>query len=132
MAIVWKTLRVALKGSANRSLLILGSFSILIARIWMPAIESLDVLDLIYYMQALLFPIMLLALSLDEVEETYKQVSALLDQKTQSGEGLQFIPDNSLDITLIANSVGYYFLGINVPKAWLVTKKRKCSANTGR
>jgi PAS domain S-box-containing protein len=106
LAIVWKILRVAPKGSASRSLLILSSFSILIARIWMPAIESLDFFDLIYYMEVLLFPIMLLALNLDEVEKTYRKVSALLEQKTQSEEDLQFILDNSLDITLITNNVG--------------------------
>ncbi|MFT4888118.1 MAG: PAS domain S-box-containing protein [Pseudohongiellaceae bacterium] len=106
MAIVWKILRVTPKGSASRNLLILSSFSILIARIWMPAIESLGFLDLIYYMEVLLFPIMLLALNLDEVEKTYRKVSALLDQKTQSEEDLQFILDNSLDVTLIADNVG--------------------------
>lgn len=106
IAIAWKILVIAAKNSASRSLLILSSFSILLARIWMPAIDSFDFLDLIYYMEVLLFPIMLMALNLDDVEKTYKKVAQLLKQKTQSEEDLQFILDNSLDITLIANNVG--------------------------
>lgn len=106
IAIVWKILAIAAKNSASRSLLILSSFSILLARIWMPAIDSFDFFDLIYYMEVLLFPIMLLALNLDEVEKTYRKASELLSQKMQSEEDLQFILDNSLDITLIANNVG--------------------------
>jgi hypothetical protein len=49
----------------------------------MPAIKSLDILDLIYYVQALLFTIMSLALSLDEVEKTYS-VNVISQLATQT------------------------------------------------
>lgn len=105
-AIVWKIQTIAAKKSASRCLLILSSLSILLTRLWIPAIESFVFIDLIYYIEVLLFPMMLLALNLDEVEKTYRKVSRLLKQKTQSEEDLQFILDNSLDITLISNNVG--------------------------
>ena len=79
---------------------------LLLARISIPAIESIALIDLIYYIEVLLFPIMLMALNLVDVEKTQKMVSELLTEKTQSEEDLQFILDNSIDIILTANNVG--------------------------
>jgi PAS domain S-box-containing protein len=105
-AIARETIAVAPSDSASRGLLILSSMSLLLVRIWIPAIESIALIDLIYYIDVLLFPIMLMALNLDYVEKTKKMVSKLLTEKTQSEEDLQFILDNSIDIILTANNVG--------------------------
>lgn len=106
MTIVWEILKISEKKSASRCILVLSSSALFLARISIPGIGSFDLLFLVYYMEVLLFPIMLLALNLSEVEKTHKQVSQLLTLKTQSEEDIQFILDNSLDITLTTNNVG--------------------------
>lgn len=106
IAIAWKILKISARNSASRGLLILSSLTLLVARICIPGIDSFDFLFLVYYFEVLLFPIMLLALNLDEIEKTHKKVSQLLSEKTQSEEDIQFVLDNSIDITLIADNVG--------------------------
>ena len=105
-AITLKIITIATRDSASRGLLILSSMLLLLARILIPAIDSIALIDLIYYIEVLLFPVMLMALNLVDVEKKQKTVSELLTEKTQSEEDLQFILDNSIDIILTANNVG--------------------------
>ena len=105
-ALFWASWSIATP-SSGRNLLLLSSLTLFVARAWLPAtLESLDLLYLIYYMEVLMFPIMAMALNLTEVEATHGKVQALLKKQTQSEKDLQFILDNSLDITLIADNVG--------------------------
>lgn len=106
LAITWKILEISERNSVTRCVLILSSLGLLSARIAIPGIASFDLLFLVYYIEVLLFPVMLLALNLNEVEKTHKKVSQLLTLKIQSEEDIQFILDNSLDITLTTNNVG--------------------------
>lgn len=106
LAIVGTAIRIPARNSSGRNLLVLSSMALVLSRIWLPAITSLDLLYLIYYMEVLLFPIVLTGLNLTEVEFAYKKVQNLLEEKTQSEKDLQFILDHSLDIILISDNIG--------------------------
>lgn len=106
LAIVWAVWRLKSRFSAGWFMLSLSTLALFIVRVLIPAIESIELLYLVYYMEVLLFPTAISALGLIEVEMTHDRVRALLDSQTQSRSDLQFIIDNSLDIILTADNVG--------------------------
>ncbi len=106
LIVVWKILQIGNKPSSSRTLMIMCGVSWLLIRCWEPAIESIDLINLVYYMGVLMFPMMMMALNLSEVEYTHQKVHSLLIDRTQAKEDLQFILDHSLDIILITDTVG--------------------------
>lgn len=61
---------------------------------------------LLYYLDVLIFPILVSVLVLAEIESTHSKLSQLLSEKTRSEADLAFILDNSVDIILTVNSAG--------------------------
>ena len=68
--------------------------------------DSTDMVYLLYYLDVLMFPVLVSALVLAEVENAHFQVSTLLDEKSRSEEDLRFILDNSMDIILTVSNAG--------------------------
>jgi len=104
--IAWTATRKKEKLTSGKVLLILSSFSILLLRSVVPAVEDLELYYLLYYVEVLFFPIMLTALNLLETENTHRRLQLLHEEKAQSEEDLQFILDNSLDIIFMVNEFG--------------------------
>ena len=104
--IVWRSWHTGKSASPSRIFLLMTSVSLLIIRSWQPALELGDLFFLVYYMEMLIFPMMLAALMLSEVEYAHLQVKSMLTDKTQSEEDLQFILDHTVDIILVADEVG--------------------------
>lgn len=104
--IAWMLTRSHLPHSPSKLFLLPASLALVVIRCLIPAIESDNLFNLLYYMEALLFPILLIALTLQEVEEAYQKVDQLLEQQKLSVRDLRFILDNSLDVILTANEGG--------------------------
>lgn len=98
--------RVGEKFSSSRILLLFSSFALLILRAWLPVASSLELVYLLYFMELLLFPVLLTGLHLYEVQRTHEKVEALLRRRTQSEANVQFILDYSMDIIVAVNSAG--------------------------
>lgn len=92
--------------SPSRIFLVMTGLALLALRSYMPALDYGEYFLLIYYMELVLFPMMLLGFLLLEVEIANRRVNDLLAEKSQSEKDLQFILDNSLDLTVIASEVG--------------------------
>lgn len=106
LGMLWVSASVGNGWSPARFLLTGTSFTLLVLRLWMSGLELGETFYLIIYMEYLVFPMMLAAMTLVESELTRQRVQLLLEQRTQAGEDLQFIVDNSDDIILIADEVG--------------------------
>ena len=91
---------------SSRIFLLLSSTALLAIRSWLPALELGTLFYLVYYMEVLMFPMMLAALNLSEIENANRKVRALLADRVQSEKDLQFILDYSLDVILVANEAG--------------------------
>lgn len=98
--------RVGLRSSTSRILLLISSFALLSLRIGMPASSSMEMVYLVYFLELLLFPVLLTALHLSEVQSTHEKVKALLRRRTQSEANVQFILDHSMDIIVAVDSAG--------------------------
>ena len=94
------------KLSPSRFFLSMTSTLLLIVRAASPAIEDVDTFLLVYYMELLLFPVMMAALVLTEVEFAHDRVEKLLADELQREKDLRFILDHSLDVILTTDDVG--------------------------
>jgi len=98
--------RVVVKSSASRILLRISSFALLVLRLGIPVSSSMEMVYLVYFLELMLFPVLLTALHLSEVQSTHEKVKALLRRRTQSEANVQFILDYSMDIIVAVNSAG--------------------------
>ncbi|MFT7472119.1 MAG: PAS domain S-box-containing protein [Kiritimatiellia bacterium] len=98
--------RVGVRSSTSRILLLVSSFALLSLRAGIPASGSIEMVYLLYFMELLLFPVLLTSLHLFEVQATHEKVKALLRRRTQSEANVQFILDHSMDIIVAVNSAG--------------------------
>ena len=99
-------LRLRVKSSASGIFLLVSSFALLVLRVGIPASSSMEMVYLLYFMELLLFPVLLTALHLSEVQAVHEKVKALLRRRTQSEANVQFILDNSVDIIVAVDSAG--------------------------
>ena len=104
--IVWRSWLTSDTLSPSRFFLLMTSILLLIVRAASPAIEFGDTYLLVYYMELLLFPVMMAALVLTEVEFAHHRVEKLLADEMQREKDLQFILDHSLDVILTTDEVG--------------------------
>ncbi len=98
--------RVSLKSSTSRVLLLISSVVLLILRLGIPISSSMEIVYLLYFLELMLFPALLSALHLFEVQSTHEKVKALLRRRIQSEANVQFILDYSMDIIVAVNSAG--------------------------
>ena len=106
LTLVWAAAQISTGWTPGRFLMVGLSLMLLVLRFAVTGMELGDTFYLLYYVECLLFPMLIAALILTESELTQRRVSDLLAERTQSGEDLQFIVDNSDDIVLVANEVG--------------------------
>lgn len=92
--------------SAGWVLLVVTGLGLLFLRVYVPFLEESLLFYLFYYIENLLFPLLLAALVVLELETTNHTVKQLLEQREQSSQDLQFIVDSSLDVILITDLVG--------------------------
>jgi PAS domain S-box-containing protein len=98
--------RVSLKSSTSQILLLISSFALLSLRAIIPVASSIELVYLIYFLQLMLFPVLLTALHLSEVQTTHEKIKSLLRRRIQSEANVQFILDNSMDVIVAVNSAG--------------------------
>jgi PAS domain-containing protein len=106
LLIFLQLLKVGAESSTSRILLLGSSFALLALRAGIPASNSIELVYLLYFMELLLFPVLLTSLHLSEVQATHEKVKSLLRRRTQSEANVQFILDYSMDIIVAANSAG--------------------------
>jgi PAS domain-containing protein len=106
LLIFLQLLRVGVESSTSRVLLLVSSFALLALRAGIPASNSIEMVYLLYFMELLLFPVLLTSLHLSEVQATHEKVKTLLSRRTQSEANVQFILDHSMDIIVAVNSAG--------------------------
>ncbi len=104
--LLWRAIRTGNNFTPGKLILVLASLIMLLIRCVLPALEVDDFYLLIYYMEYLSFTLLLVALVLYELEFSKQQVGALLAERIQSEQELQFIVDNSLDVILVTDNVG--------------------------
>lgn len=104
--ILWNTWQISQQWQPSRILLVVSSILLLAIRGWIPYLDVGDLYYLAYYIELLMFPIMLGALDLSEVENAHQRVRSLLADQSQSRKDLQFILDNSLDVILVTDEAG--------------------------
>jgi PAS domain S-box-containing protein len=92
--------------SASRILFSLAALSLLMIRTMLPSMEADDIYSIVYYLELLAYPIIVIGLMLAEVENTNKRINDLLADKARSEADLKFIVNNTLDIILVSNEVG--------------------------
>ena len=91
---------------ASKMFLVAASSAYLIIRGLSPALGVTDISLVLYYIEFILFTIMLATFLLYELEFSNERVQKLLDDISQSESDLQFIVDNSLDVILVADPIG--------------------------
>lgn len=105
-AILWQIRLTQISTVSGRILLVLCAISLVAIRVSLLVIEGTQMVYLLYYLDVLIFPILVSVLVLAEMENTHTQVKQLLSEKTQSAADLTFILDNSVDIILTVNNAG--------------------------
>lgn len=105
-AILWKIRNTNISTLCGRTLLILCALSLVAIRASLLIVNASEMVYLLYYLDVLLFPILVSVLVLAEIENTQSRLSKLLNEKTRSEADLAFILDNSVDIILTVNNAG--------------------------
>lgn len=105
-ALLWKIRYTEISTLSGRILLILCATSLVSIRASLVIVQSVEMVYLLYYLDVLIFPILVSVLVLAEIENTHSRVNELLSEKTQSEADLVFILDNSVDIILTVNNAG--------------------------
>ncbi len=104
--IVWQSWRVRPGLSAGKLFLGATSLALLAIRIYVPFLGLSDFFYLIYYLENLLFPLLLASITVLELESANQRIAALHEQRKQSEQELQFVVDNALDVILMTDQVG--------------------------
>jgi PAS domain S-box-containing protein len=105
-AILWKIRSTEISTLSGRILLVLCATALVAIRVSLLIIEGTQMVYLLYYLDVLIFPILVSVLVLAEMENTHSQVNRLLDEKIRSEADLAFILDNSVDVILTVNDAG--------------------------
>lgn len=105
-AIVLFARKIGNESPTSRKTIVWGGSVLLLLRIWLPAIETFTLTEIVYYIEVIVFPVLAATLALSEFELAHQQVKNLLAEKTQTMQELQFIFDNSMDTILITDNVG--------------------------
>lgn len=106
IAVVWKIRRTAISALSGKVLLMLSGIALVTIRISINIVDAIEMIYLLFYLDVLIFPILVSALALAEVEDAHSQVSDLLKERTRSEADVRFIIDNSLDIILTVSGAG--------------------------
>jgi len=106
LAIIWKMRQIEFSALTGKILLVLSGSALAVIRISLLIVDSTELVYLLYYLDVLVFPILVTILVLAEVEKAHAQVSALLKEKTRSETDFRFILDNTEDIILTVNEAG--------------------------
>jgi len=106
LAILWQVRHTKINALSGRILLVLSAAALVTIRVALLLADSTEMVYLLYYLDVLMFPVLVSALILAEVENAHFQVSTLLDEKSKSEEDLRFILDNSMDIILTVSKAG--------------------------
>ncbi|PCI78635.1 MAG: hypothetical protein COB20_06425 [SAR86 cluster bacterium] len=106
LLIFLQLLRVGGDFSTSQILLLVSSFALLSLRAGMPVSSSMEIVYLVYFLELMLFPVLLTALHLSEVQTAHEKVKVLLRRRIQSEANVQFILDYSMDIIVAVNSAG--------------------------
>lgn len=106
LAIIWKIRHTKIAALSGKILLALSGVSLLSIRIALLIVDSTDIIYLLYYLDLLMFPILVSALVLAEIENAHSQVSKLLTERTRSEADQRFVLDNCADIILTVNDAG--------------------------
>lgn len=105
-ALLWKVRYTEISTLSGRILLILCATSLVSIRVSLLIAQSTEMVYLLYYLDVLIFPILVSFLVLAEIENTHSRVNKLLREKTRSEANLAFILDNTVDIILTVNNAG--------------------------
>jgi PAS domain S-box-containing protein len=92
--------------SAGKILLVATALALLGLRLAVPFMEVSDLFYLLYYLENLLFPLLLAAVTVLELEDANRRISDMHERRKQSEQELQFIVDNALDVILVTDHVG--------------------------
>ena len=104
---IWWAWSTGVDWPLSRICLLLCSIAFLAIRGWMPAHMQFDNLYyVVYYMETLVYAMLLGALSLTAMEQAKRHVQSLLEDRMQAEKDLQFILDHSLDVILITDETG--------------------------
>ncbi|MBL4581901.1 MAG: PAS domain S-box protein [Gammaproteobacteria bacterium] len=106
LAVLWKIRHTEIAALSGKILLFLSGISLASIRIALLIVDSTEMVYLLYYLDVLVFPILVSALVLAEIENAHSKLNTLLKEKTRSEANLRFILDNSVDIILTVNSAG--------------------------
>jgi len=111
-AIILGIRQIEFSALTGKVLLILSATALAIIRVSlllidiMPLDDSVELVYLLFYLDVLVFPILVATLVLAEVEQAHAQVSALLKEKTRSETNFRFILDNTEEVILTVNQAG--------------------------
>ncbi|MFT6093703.1 MAG: PAS domain S-box-containing protein [Pseudohongiellaceae bacterium] len=105
-AILWKIRYTEISTLPGRVLLVLCAISLVSIRVSSLIVDSTEMVYLLYYLDVLMFPILVSVLAFAEVENTHSRLNQLLSEKTRSEADLAFILDNSVDIILTVTDAG--------------------------
>jgi len=106
LAVLWKIRHTEIATLSGKILLVLSCISLVSIRVAMIIVDSIDMVYLLYYLDVLIFPMLVSALVLAEIEIAHSKVSTLLTERTRSETDLRFILDNSVDIILTVSNAG--------------------------
>lgn len=106
LMLIWRAWIVRDRVSAGKVFLVAVAIVIAAIRIIIPYMQESDLFYLLYYLENLLFPLLLAALAVLEVEFSSRRIQDLLEEREQSERDLRFILDNSLDVILITDQIG--------------------------
>lgn len=106
LTIVVLAKKIANRLTASRKTAVYGSTLLLLLRLWIPGIESFNLIEIVYYIEVLIFPFLAASLTLSEFERAHQRIQKLLAERTRTMQELQFVFDNSMDTILITDNVG--------------------------
>lgn len=86
-AILWKIRYTEISTLSGRILLVLCAISVVCIRVFLLIVEMTATVYLLYYLDVLMFPILVSVLALTEIGKTHSQLNPLLSEKTRSEAG---------------------------------------------
>lgn len=92
--------------SAGKLFLITTTYVLLALRVFIPFLEESDFFFLLYYLENLMFPLLLASITVLELEFANEHIASLHAQRAQSEQELKFVVDNALDVILMTDEVG--------------------------
>ncbi|MCI5107110.1 MAG: PAS domain S-box protein [Pseudomonadales bacterium] len=106
LLLMWQAWQLRQGLSAGKILLVATALALLGLRLAVPFMEVSDLFYLLYYLENMLFPLLLAAVTVLELEDANRRISDMHARRKQSEQELQFIVDNALDVILVTDQVG--------------------------